>query len=1092
MRARSGDQRKRPPSQSPEPGRPQKHPKPEQSTGSATSDKGAGSRQPSFSNGSADPRRPSTQLNADLRREADKGSLAIGSISGNSTPHHMNGTSLSRKEQGNATVAESILETLQGFSSSVAAQASLQIARQHAHQAQQRANAEYEEQRGKFERFPALKEKKYQARARTTETLQKAERNIEEHMSGQSRIMEILASLIGSAVSARSEEEKRADLASRDDLEAHKESMIKQYTLLSTALSDTQGRLRVCENQAGEAKRTADGAAGYASDSRKEFKEVLTSVAGVQKDAAEAKKDVQTTKSQLAATSKSLDDAKANASQALNLAKDAKHAADNISVSTDEVKSLSNRLSSVQGQLTAIKLNAKHDANAQSREDAASSLDLAAIRKELTALKAESSTQYASKKDVVELESQLETAVQFVAGVHKANAATAKEVEHIKSNQGPPKKADVADAAYKSRVDQLLEHQIWTEVPKLAESVGRLEQKVLKVQKLTTGEQNTAIETMQEFGSLLGWMDSHEKELEQVRNKLLPFMDSVDEPGKGTVKERFKKLDRAVNNLSTLVGGDGKTTIPQRVTTVEKRLDDLKHSIESVKTSSTILGSQSSLEEGEILSQQVEPSNEMQQDKLVARVPELEQKYHALRREIDEVKSTVNINSPPSHLVDDSSLGSRMRQLERKFQDFQEEQEGKDNVLTDHIDATGDELRVMQSQAQQHINEGLSRMTNTLTEASTRLEHLEKSMQSKFSRADVDQSLKATIQPLRDGAIKMQNQIMQIQAQKNRQASMPAPQAPPVWGQASRMPNGVRSPQMDAPQRVPTPQALPSQDLARMQSQIDAIIIVQQQLKGRCDNLVTDEVVKAMAIQMSEMYPEAKNCTNAHKALAKRTDALEGEVRGLQTATANATNKLGEYVALRAQLDNLAREQSEVGKQARTMELDIAKLVEERKEVDERGKKMARELSSFKVVQQEVGTHGQRMDQEIAALKTTTATLSKAKPPSPTTPAIPAAAGVSTKDFTALKDQVNDLGKLAKATDILSRGHGSRFSNLGLNTKKMTELDAMADEVKKHAGRIDSLEWKHAKVETGMQELGGEVAKALASVEFVEERVKAL
>lgn len=1050
-RRRATDPRKRPPSHSPEPDRPQKQARSGHPTEAASPRDADPSRGPSVSNGAAragSPPGATNKLKSDLCRDAEGGmqsptSPRNGSGSGRSTPQQ----TITTKELDQAA-SNPILAALQAFSSAAAAQASFEIEHRQAQQFYKRACSEYQSSKQYFSGFPALEEKKSALRKQASETSLQAKEALEKHINSQTKMMENLAALIGSA-SQRTD--IKSSVSDTDMLNKH-EGIASQYNTLSTSINSMQQRLKLHESEVHDAKRSADGAINTAAQSMKasnhankvaEEAKIATTRAV---EAANASKDL------FSDMSKSVREVKADADKAVKLSNDSKRVADMAKSAVDkslqfakDSKSFESQLANMTNDIDRVakqSLEAKKASSPQSKGASTEPLqqteaNLATVRKELATFKKEASSQYALKEEVAAIETKQDTLIQSVAGIRKTNVSLSKDVGQMKSGKGS---SSALDAAYTSRVDQRLE-----QIPRLVEKLDSVEQQVAKIKSIVPPDHEQTSNDIHAHGSLLGWTLHLEQSLHQMREDFETLSDGIDGDGRDAVKRRLTNLDVAVNNLSTRLG-NGKTAIPQQITTIEKRVVSPQEGVDSAKSATS--ASQTSLEDGEIFSQQPRLNSYGQQGNLIARVPDLERRYTTLREEFDDLKKRVRVDSPSGHATMDQSTLNRLADIEERLKNIDEQSEEKDANVYDEIGRRDSLLRIDLEKVTKQNQDKFSVLDEALTGAQKIMGDIRKSLQSKVSQETYQKGVTEVINPIRDSLHKLQGAV--AQHQKQRQSSISTPQ-PPSFGQSPQLTNGVSSPQPDGTQRVPTPtlgraptpqnQAL--QDIARLQRQIDSMAMSLSHLKQRYDNLITDEVVKAMVDQMSSMYPEARNFSSSYKALAKRIDSLVADVAKLQRNNVSA-----DVYALRTrvtQLEEAFREATETAK---------------------------------------------RVEQEAAGVKNTANTLSKAKSATPTPGP---ASSVTQADLKALEDQLQEVRGIAKATEFLSKGHSSRFTNLDLNKKKMDEMQEAINVVKQHKGKIDGMEWKlkdYLKLKEDVDGLTTDLMKVSAGVEAMEERQK--
>ena len=972
-------------------------------------------------------------------------------------------------ENNSASEPTTLLAALQSFASQVATQASLEVTRRHAEQAYQRARNEFNGLRTHYSKFPALEEKKSQSRERAYDQWMNVKKEMENHKaSGQSDVMESLAKLITSssmsakpdAVSSRTDTVSRAEF---DALTEKHEELRRQRNSMSTAFNTIQDRFNSREDGLAEVQRVAKGAADTAAASMKRWNETS-------KAATEAVQIARTARTHALETSEKINGIDGKVNEAFKVSQDTKtglvdatelvnktrETADESLRLARSAKAVSGQVPSLQSQCTKMSndidrldnLWKQRSPPSQRQQDRSTSEEATAkfkaLRADLDTHKADVAAQFALKKDMGELETRCDTLSQDVAGVRKVNSTLSKELEHIKTNgrptsvDGQTKEANGVDAEFKSRFETLWNHKIWTDGPRLVEQVDAQEKTIAKIQALTIGESEKSSESIRaDFGNLRGWLMNLEQTLQELRDDLSTLSEDANDAGKGTIKERFKKLDRAVNNISSKIGGDEKATIDQRIKEMEKQLRALQSS-ETVKSGSAVGASQSSMEEGEIRSQDPAARESTQEGGLISRVPELEQKYDALRVELDGLKGSIRVDSPSGHVTASPNAEGQVTALWEELEMLKTEAAQKDTIVMAEIAAKHNSLNSALTENVKYQKEEVIRLEQLLALTKARVVQAETLMKTAVTKEAFEAFEKSAIHPLRDDVYKLQAQVKDVQTtqKQQRQSSMPAPQVPPP--QSPQLRNGTSSPHLNGiPQRVPTPQgqtvqppAVTAQDITQIHDRIDGILTAQQHLKRRCDNITTDKIVDSMCDQFSTMYPEAKNFNSAHKALTKRTDALEVEICGL--------------------------------KQAQSGQLQEMHVLRQRTEKVE---KAVRETESAT----------KKLEQQVAGVKATTDSLSK-------TSAMSASGGLQQKDLQPLRDQVADMTRVAHAANNLAKGHSTRFTNLGCEAtkNKVEELD----------GAVKKMEGEMGRVKIDMESYDEAIAERGAAVKALETKLK--
>jgi chromosome segregation ATPase len=81
-----------------------------------------------------------------------------------------------------------------------------------------------------------------------------------------------------------------------------------------------------------------------------------------------------------------------------------------------------------------------------------------------------------------------------------------------------------------------------------------------------------------------------------------------------------------------------------------------------------------------------------------------------------------------------------------------------------------------------------------------------------------------------------------------------------------------------------------------MQTQINGLVAVTQQLKMRCDNLQTDDIVRSMMEQFHAMYPDARSINGAVQGLRHTLSAVQQQLSNLQKQKAAPSEQSGEDI----------------------------------------------------------------------------------------------------------------------------------------------------------------------------------------------------
>lgn len=280
--------------------------------------------------------------------------------------------------------------------------------------------------------------------------------------------------------------------------------------------------------------------------------------------------------------------------------------------------------------------------------------------------------------------------------------------------------------------------------------------------------------------------------------------------------------------------------------------------------------------------------------------------------------------------VDLEPVFERLSRVEEDFKTVQDQQELKDALVEEEIQ---NQVGTLQEQINE-IRSGLGGFKQTLDAAgvemaskasTTRLQELRTELVSANNDIAAKQSEHIrtiqtsvqTVEMLKEGTSKLAEEVrgLQVWREKQRNTSQtPTPvspaqpqftaptQAHPIAnGIVSSSPqiNGVQAPQRNAPYgngvvQAPPPPNVVAQELERFQKQMDVLVHVTGQLKMRMDNMTTDEVVRQMSDQMSQMYPDAKNFQGVVWRMGQtehESKAAIGRVNELQSAVKQAQNK---------------------------------------------------------------------------------------------------------------------------------------------------------------------------------------------------------
>lgn len=481
----------------------------------------------------------------------------------------------------------------------------------------------------------------------------------------------------------------------------------------------------------------------------------------------------------------------------------------------------------------------------------------------------------ATKQDVNELEKR-------VQDVQTAQAKSAAERMSIQAQAKSQAVDPFSDARFQTLVDghekhaeeiknlQLGGNRVFFDVRTKIDEVAQAQEDVSHRVDLMVKEHETTISTVDQLGT----------DILSCKEDIGTLYESIEEEGKETIVKRVKRLDVLVNNLSSKLGDGGDPATIKRLTQLEK---DCKVLQQAANVKSTVSRSQSS-----------------------------------------PVKST---DSMTNGISVDQEFKDRLDSLQSDLDSFKRQQEELDEMLesqiqhasiaqkevlmdeiSQHLSAKRNEDAQVHSQAAKALENAINEMRATDRRLSTAVQDLQEAVRSKTS-IDAMGSLKATVTWISGEVEKLQAQHQRTKSISQSPANNQAAQPNGFHGgqQSPQLPNGIAgSPQLNGPHRPHSPftalhahgqQAqIQAQQLQDLQAQFNGLVNAVQHIKGRCDNLQTDDVVRAMLEQFNSIYPDAKNINAAIGSLRSQVASTQQQISVLQQKTTPSTESSSEDI----------------------------------------------------------------------------------------------------------------------------------------------------------------------------------------------------
>ena len=475
-----------------------------------------------------------------------------------------------------------------------------------------------------------------------------------------------------------------------------------------------------------------------------------------------------------------------------------------------------------------------------------------ATQKDLDDFKDKEASKLATKQQINDLETK--------------GKAWSQKIEALQTAQAKA----TADSLTKSQAAHSVSNE---SLQKVLEEHDTLKQEVVDLQtvaadiKATVEGAATAQETMTQTISELS------EDMVHCKDELIVVRESIEEEGKEAIVKRVKRLDVLVNNLSSKIGDDSNASIRQRLSQLEKDSLAIREDLRSSKST-----------------QQQQP---------------------------------ITNKSSSGTAADLTPFETRLGKVEEELATLESEQNERDDVLIGHVNSVEESLKEKLSKEltdqlstaregdQQSIWDSIEKMTGGSQELQKALNGLEETLRSKADSATVE-SLKSDMSSVSEEVKKLQANHQR--AKSTSQTPTPANQGPfQAAPQPQQLPNGVTgSPQVNGFQQPNSPYAMQhthghgstqhlsntpqAQKMEDMQTQINGLVAVTQQLKMRCDNLQTDEVVRSMLEQFAAMYPDARNINGAVQNLRNTLNAVQQQLSILQQQKAPQSEQFGDDV----------------------------------------------------------------------------------------------------------------------------------------------------------------------------------------------------
>lgn len=338
--------------------------------------------------------------------------------------------------------------------------------------------------------------------------------------------------------------------------------------------------------------------------------------------------------------------------------------------------------------------------------------------------------------------------------------------------------------------------------------------------------------------------------------------EDIREEGKASIFKRLKEHDQMINNLWNNVMTGDDTPVLTRLRRLEDDLRKVKQDVRDQAGHASVAPSVTGRDS---------PGQQLQQ----------------------EASDSQNVG-----------LSKRIQALETELQTLNDLADPRDEMLQGFVEDRVNAVIQQLSTLDATLNGRLRADKVDLEALATRMSTWQEKLNACPKSSDVE-FLKA----------EFRNLASRVEALQNREVAAPAPalqtgpqQFKPLSARAS---HAVQSPQAGTPQvngngigPPPFGGALSNgvssagqgllQEIANLKNQHAALAGHFNSLKHRADNLCTDDVVKAMCSQMSEMYPAAKDFQTAVDKLVAKDHSLEQRLNSVSTISNGSAQGLTE------------------------------------------------------------------------------------------------------------------------------------------------------------------------------------------------------
>jgi len=494
--------------------------------------------------------------------------------------------------------------------------------------------------------------------------------------------------------------------------------------------------------------------------------------------------------------------------------------------------------------------------------------------------------QFAKQQDLVEKQQQcVESLQKSHAEASKAslqaNASTRSDIDHMRKEM----QSQLVNAVQVADRARLAVERHGTAVTRITDKLDVQSKVISQLSSTIDAATNTVSGVQKSLVKLEDRAAITKHEISNVEAKVFHNIDNRQR----TVVERLEGYEQKHNDLRNLV-----ESLRSENTSIEKVYEDLVLDFQKVKDSpkpATIAAPQSTSELAAL-------------DVKDAFVAQARERFTAIEDAMDQLKDGAD---------------------------------ARDALLGDALDTQEADLALIKDQLaslSQKV-EGLEKLVSTCSSGIQRLEKTsdEKHEQSAAHVRDTLKTIEETYEVLQTTTKSLSESVAALEKRPTSSAPMPAPAAAlafsstaqdtqqfrPIARQSPHAPNsrpgsvsgtaqtnGIRS-----PRNATSPFGLPNniggplpREITVLTDQVRGLSGHLDNLKRRMDNLTTDEVVRGMVDQMSQMYPEAKNfqvvagaLQRANASLESRLDkvSLEGNVR--------ASKVEGEVASLRKDIE---------------------------------------------------------------------------------------------------------------------------------------------------------------------------------------------